>query len=80
MNLDPDGRGLAKANRSLAKLRAKTTTYGEEEGSRIGGERGVVVVGFSAPESFLCLRLVETDGEEEEEESGRDGCGPGPLL
>jgi len=39
----------------------------------------VVVVGFSAPESFLCLRLVETDGEEEEE-SGRDGCGPGPLV
>ena len=31
MNLDPDGRGLAKANRSLAKLRAKTTTDGEEE-------------------------------------------------
>jgi hypothetical protein len=39
MNLDPNRRGLVKANRSLVKLRAKTAMDGEEEAGL--GEREV---------------------------------------
>jgi hypothetical protein len=77
MNLDPDGRGLA--NRSWRSCVRRLGRVGKRKTD--WGERGVAVVGFSAPEIFrwlLLLSLLGRDGRRRRE--WRDGCGPGPLV